>query len=334
MVREGVGLTMPEIVAPSLDVSILLTNWNVRDLMKDAILSVYRQTKDITYEVIVVDDGSTDGSVEMLRKDFPDVRLLVNEKNVGFSKANNLGVTIARGKYILLLNTDTLLVNNPVKVLFDFLETHPEAGVCGAWLKGRDMSSQVSYGNFPSFHQAVVDALFLNDLFPRAGLPNIGTYPLESSTKPIEVDYVTGAAILIRKEIIDRIGLFDEWFRAYCEETDFCYRVKHVVNRKVYFVPDAHVIHLVGLSYSKVRKYQLQLMYSSFNKFLTKHHGSVYSFCTRLLYAWRQFLKLLVRYLLYAVAPPAKKELKRNYMLHTWYGVRYSLFPNEQFTGS
>lgn len=312
---------------------MLFTNWNVRDLLRQAIVSLREKTVGVTYEIIVVDDGSTDGSVEMLRREFPEVTLLVNEKNLGFSKANNRGVTVARGKYVFLLNTDTLFGHDAIKVCVDFLESTAKAGVCGCWLKSVDGSNQVSFGDFPSFHQALVDALFLNDLFPHAHLPNRGAFPDASITAPLEVDYVTGAAILIRKSLIDQIGLFDELYRAYSEETDFCYRVKHVARMKVYFVPAAVMIHLGGMSYRNVRKYQIQLMFSSYHKFLKKYHGSVYSLCTRVLYSWQYFVKMIVRFIRYLAAPGGMREEKRKYMLLAWYGVRYSLVPDERYGG-
>jgi GT2 family glycosyltransferase len=314
-----------------VDVSIVLTSWNVRDLLRDCLHSVYEKTAGLTYEIIVVDDGSTDGTREMVQREFPEVTLIVLGKNVGFVKANNHGVQVAAGKYVLLLNTDTLLVNNAIKILVDFLETHPEAGACGGWLRNPDMTSQISFGDFPSFHQAVVDAFFLNDFFPKARLPNRGKYPDDSITEPVEVDYVTGADILIRKDLIDRIGLFDEYFRAYCEETEFCYRVKHQVKKKVYFVPEAQIIHLGGMSYQKYHRYQIQLMYSSYNKFLRKHHGRVYSFATRTLYAWHYFVKMTVRLMHYLFALSHEREVKRNNFLNACYSFRYSLLPTEQF---
>ncbi len=313
--------------------SVLYTNWNVRDLLRQSILSVREQTAGATYEIIVVDDGSTDGSAEMLRQEFSDVTLLVNEKNAGFSKANNLGVTVARGRYIFLLNTDTVLTQNVIKACADFLDQRGDAGVCGCWLKSPDGTSQVSFGDFPSFQQALADALFLNDLFPHAGFPKRGAFPEPWMTAPVEVDYVTGAAIMIRKEIIDQIGLFDELYRAYSEETDFCYRVIHVAGRKVYFLPRVEVTHLGGWSYRNVRKYQIQLMYSSYNKFLRKYHGPLYSLCTRILYAWQNFVKVAVRSVRYLIAPAPAREEKKKYLLLAWYAVRYSLVPDERFTG-
>jgi hypothetical protein len=316
-----------------LDVSVVFTNWNTRDFMRDCINSVREKTQGLTYEIIVVDDGSTDGSVEMLQREFPDVKIVVNEKNLGVAKAYNRGVAQAQGRYIQMLNTDMILVNNAIKILHDFLENHPEAGACGAWLRNRDMTSQVSYGNFPSFSQALIDALFLNDLFPRAGFPNRGIIPLETMNTPFETEYVTGASMLIRKNIVDEMGFFDETFTSYCEETDFCYRMKHYKKLKLYFVPAAQIIHFGSASFSKVRKYQTQLLYSGYNKFLTKHHGSVYSFFTRLLYCWPYFIKMIFHLVQYLIFNDNNKEQKKTKLLNSCYNVRYSIFTNETFTG-
>ena len=319
---------------PSPDVSIILTAWNVRPLLKDALLSVAEKTRGVRYEIIVVDDASSDGTGEMMKKEFPDATLITLGENVGFSRANNLGAGQATGRYLLLLNTDTILVNNAIGIFVDYLDHHPDTAVCGGTLKFPDMRNHISYGSFPSFHQALVDALFLNDIFPGAQLPNRGVYPPESIVEPMEVDYVTGAAILIRKELTDLYGLFDERYRAYCEETDFCYRMKHEAKKKIMYIPEAHVIHLAGVSYRNVRRYQTQLMYSSYNKFLTKYHGAIYAFCTRVLYAWHFGIRTLSRGVKYLAARPARRDERLADLKEVWYCMWYSLIPNEEFTGA
>jgi len=316
-----------------LDVSIVFTNWNTRAYLRDCIHSVIAHTTGITYEIIVVDDGSTDGSVEMLRTEFPDVIQVVNGRNIGVAKSYNRGVAVARGRFIQMLNSDMILIDNAIKVLVDFLQLHADVGACGGWLLNRDMTSQISFGRFPSFAQAIVDALFLNDLFPKAGFPNRGAYPDESLTEPFEAEYVTGASLLIRKEIIDRMGFFDEQYTSYCEETDFCYRVRREMGLKLFVVPAARIIHFGGVSFGKVRKYQIQLQYSGYDKFLTKHHGKVYSFCTRVLYSWHYFVKMILRFGRYIVSSGEKRNERRNQFLNACYIVRYSLMPTEKFAG-
>lgn len=308
------------------DVSIILTNWNTCDFMRDCIRSIYEKTLGITYEIIVVDDGSTDGSVEMLRKEFPEVKVVVNERNLGVAKAYNRGVAIANGRYVQMLNTDMILVNNAIKILVDFIESHPDAGACGGRLRNSDMTSQISYGIFPSFNQALVDALFLKEIFPKWGLSGIGTIPPESMTEPVVVEYITGADMLIRKIVIEKIGFLDERYTSYCEETDFCYRICHQTDWKLYFVPKAEIIHFVGMSFKNVRKYRYQLLYSSYNKFFTKHHGSVYSLATRLLYAFQYIVKFIARSLRYfSKHDNDHKQL----VIEAYWQVKYSLFPGE-----
>ena len=316
------------------DISIIFANWNTKDYLRDCIHSIHEQTKGLTYEIIVVDDGSTDGTAEMLKNEFPDVLCIENGKNIGVAKTYNKGFAIAKGRFIQMLNTDMILVMNAVKVLYDFLCDHPEAGAAGAWLRNKNMTSQISYGAVPSFSQACVDALFLNDLFPSAGLPNRGTVPPLSMTEPLEVEYVTGAGLLIRREIFDTIGSFDERYTSYCEDVDFCYRVRNVARKKLYFVPASQIVHFGGVSFSKVRKYQIQLLCSSYDKFLTKFHNRFYSLCTRLLYAWHYFIKMVVRAVRYLISSGESRERKRIEMINAFYTMRYSIAPKEEPTAA
>jgi GT2 family glycosyltransferase len=318
---------------PRPDVSIILTSWNVCNLLRDCLRSVYEKTHRIAYEIIVLDDASTDGTADMVSEEFPEVKLIVVQRNLGFAGANNRAVELASGKYVLLLNSDTLILNNAIKALADFLDAHPEVGVCGGWLKNKDLTSQVSFGHFPSLYQAVVDAFFLNDLFPNAHLPNRATRPDGSISEPIEVDYVSGAVLLIRRKLIDQLGLFDQRFEAYCEEVDLCYRVKKEGKRSVYFVPDAKIIHLGGASYGQLQKRKIQIHYSSYNKFLRKYHGIAYAFCTRVLYAWHYVVKMVVRVLRYILSSREKRQEKKSQLLDAWFIVRYSLVPNEEAPG-
>ncbi len=311
------------------DVSIVFTNWNVRELLRNCLLSVSEKTEGFTYEVIVVDDGSSDGSVGMLRREFPHVKLVVNERNLGVAKSYNRGVELASGKYIQMLNTDMILVNNAIRILMDFLENHPEAGACAGKLRNRDMSPQISYGSFPSFTQACADAIFLKELFPFLKVPSLGISPDESITQPIEVEYLSGAGMMVRSRVIEEIGFFDELYTSYCEETDFCYRVRHQTNWKLYFVPAAEIVHFGGMSFQHVREYQLRLLYSSYNKFFRKHHGSFYSLITRILYAIQYSIRFIFRCLAWFTKPTKDKKQKA---AEAFWHVKYSLLPSEPET--
>lgn len=308
------------------DVSIVFTHWNVRDLLRSCLLSVREKTVGLTYEIIIVDDGSTDGSVEMIRKEFPEVRLVENGTNIGVAKAYNRGAALVTGRYMQMLNTDMVLVNNAIKILMDFLETHPEAGACAGKLRNTDLTTQVSYGSFPGLLQAFSEAFGLRHLIPFVHWPQAGICPDESITKPLEAEYLSGADMLIRKEVIDKLGFFDERYTSYCEETDFCYRIRHQTPWKLYYVPQSEIIHFGGQSFSKVPEYRLRLMYSGYNKFLKKHHGAIYSFLTRSLYALQFARRWVVARIKYMIGP---NEDRKSAVTEAGWHVRYALFPQE-----
>ncbi len=304
----------------------MFTNWNTKDLMRDCISSVREHTLGVSYEIIVVDDGSTDGSVEMLRNEFPEVIVVENGANIGVAKSYNRGVAVTRGRYIQMLNTDMLFFQNSIKTLLDFLENHPEAAACGGRLRNRDMSAQISIGSFPSFSEALVGVLFLKEVFPGSALPSRGIVVPEQVQTPFEVEYLSGADMLIRKSVVDEIGFFDERFTSYCEETDFCYRVRHQTPLKLFFVPQAEIIHFGGASFKNVREYQIKLMYSSYDKFFKKHHTAAYSMATRVLYAVQYAIRASVRVVLYLAKGG---EEKKKLVVEAFWHVRYALFPQE-----
>jgi GT2 family glycosyltransferase len=188
------------------------------------------------------------------------------------------------------------------------------------------MTTQVSFGHFPGLLQAFSEAFGLRHLLPFVAWPQAGICPDESITSPIEAEYLSGADMLIRKDVIDRIGFFDDRFTSYCEETDFCYRIRHTTPWKLYYVPQSEIVHFGGQSFSKVPEYRLRLMYSGYNKFLTKHHGRVYSFVTRLLYALQFARRWVVARIAYAITPG---EDKRWSVTEAGWHVKYALFPRE-----
>ena len=308
-------------------VSILIANWNGRGILPACLRSVAEQTRTVSYEVIVVDDASTDDSVALVQREFPWVHLVVNPKNLGFVGANNIGVHHATGELVLLLNSDTELKEDAVGTLVAFMDAHPEAGICGPALFGADGRPQVSYGWPPSFLQAVIDAFFLNDLFPRAGFPSRGTPPNPNRTAPFPVQYVSGAALLIRASVIEKVGLFDPLFRAYCEEVDLCRRVLTGTGLHVFFVPDAHIMHYEGKSYGQLGAGRIRIIYESYDRFMVKYHNRFYSFATRLLYAWHYAVKGIVRAALWVFASSGTRAARAGAVRHAYYNTRYSLWP-------
>jgi len=198
-------------------------------------------------EIIVVDNASTDGTAEMVNLEFPRVKLLVNSQNLGYTKANNIGINHSRGKYILLLNPDTIVHQGALQALIDCAESHPEAGIIGAKLLNPDGSVQRSARSFPDIGAGLFRNTFLGRLFPNN--PFVRRYLLADFgyDEVREVDWVSGAAMLVRRDLIERIGVLDERFWAYCEDVDLCWRTWQA-GYKVLFCPNAVITHKVGRS--------------------------------------------------------------------------------------
>jgi hypothetical protein len=225
-----------------MDISIIIVNWNTRDLLKSCLESVCKDISDISYEIIVVDNASRDGSVAMLQEKYPEVRLIQNEKNRGFGAANNQAMRIMTGRYALLLNSDAVLTDNAVRELFSFMEVQSDAAMaCGQLLKA-DGSKQNSVACFPNLLTSVTNTSILEYLFPKS-------YPSKryNHDKPIEVDSCIGACLLVRKKAVEEVGMFDERYFFFFEETDWAYRMKEA-GWKVFHVPAAFIYHFQGQS--------------------------------------------------------------------------------------
>ena len=249
-----------------MDVSIIIVNYNTRDLLHDCIQSIHDVTAEISYEVIVVDNASDDGSLEMVKNRHPDVKVLESRKNLGFGRGNNWGMRQATGKYCLLLNPDSRLVNNAVKIMFDFMENaeNCEIGVCGANLCDVSLKPAVSFGRFPTLGSMILYSLPLSQRFR-----NDEGLVMDEGREPFAVDFVTGADFFVRRELIDSTGGFDEKYFAYYEETDLAYRLSQEGHQSV-IVPSARIIHLEGKSFNNALK-RKKIMYESSLYYLSKY---------------------------------------------------------------
>lgn len=309
-------------------ISVIVTNFNGCHLLRDCLRSIFEKTSGLTYEVIVVDDASSDNSAQVIREEFPTVRLIVNQSNLGFCRANNVGAGVARGQYLLLFNNDTIIQNNAVGILVNFMTQHEDIGICGGILLRPDGNPDISYGNFPSLLEAIQGAFFLDKFFPKATcVKQRAKMPPKDLREPIEVDYVSGANLCIRKEIVVELGLFDERFEAYCEEVDLCLRVKKTGKWRVLLVPEAKILHLFGASYG-VGERKIRLLHSSYSKFLFKYHSAPYAYAVRTLYAARYAALWLSGKLRLLVARREAHTIREK-TSQAAYGIRYTLFPNK-----
>ncbi len=268
-----------------MDLSIIIVNWNTRELLKACLLSLYETLPEIDYEVIVVDNASRDGSASMVKDDFPRVLLIENQTNRGFAAANNQALTIMRGRYALLINSDTVLTENAVSLLFSFLEDHPEAAMCCGQLLNADGSKQHSIASFPSLLTLMTNISFLEYLWPQR-------YPSKRYEwkKPIETDSCIGACMLVRKRAIEAVGMLDERYFFFFEETDWAYRMR-TSGWKIFHLPGAFIYHLQGQSIGRNIGSRKEF-YRSRYQYFRKWHGYPYFLftgaviVTRLLINW------------------------------------------------
>jgi len=236
------------------DLSIVIVSWNVCDLLRQCIQSIL--TRDVRFhstidiEIIVVDNGSADGTVEMLREEFPDVCTIENDSNPGFATANNQGIARAHGRYLLLLNPDTEVVGHTLAALIGFADVNPDVGLLGPQLLNTDGSVQSSRRRFPTIATALFESTWLEPLAPRRLLDRY--YMRDRNDNEIlDVDWVQGAALFTRREVVEQVGGMDERYFMYSEELDWCRCIKNAGWRIVYF-PKAQVVHHGGKSSEQV----------------------------------------------------------------------------------
>ena len=254
----------------SFAVSIIIVNYNTAQLTVDCINSIREKTQGLTYEIIVVDNASEDKSSQIIRSTFKDITFIENRSNIGFGAANNMGAELATGKYLLMLNPDTIFINNALKVMYEFMEK-PEnrnIAVCGGMLIDGNGLPTVSFGDFPSPQKMILYSLpFANKIFRRSELKRLEN----SSSNFSVVDFVTGANFFIRRDIFKEEGGFDEKFLAYYEDTDLCKRLS-LRGYKSAIVREAKIIHLCGKSVTNSIKRKM-IMYESSLLFLSKFYG-------------------------------------------------------------
>jgi GT2 family glycosyltransferase len=269
-------------MANKLKLSVIIVNYNTKTLLRQCLKSVIsHQSSVISYELIVVDNSSTDGSVAMVEKEFPSVKLIKNKENLGFAKANNQAIRFAQGRNILLLNSDTVVYKGALDSMVEFLDNHPEVGVVGPKLLNEDKTAQPSAGRFPSLPVVIVMLFkehFGGSRFVRASYDKIR-----------EVDWVMGAAMMVKKEILKKTGLLDENIFMYMEEVEWCYRIKKA-GFKVYFYPQAKITHLGGASSRTGRQEPILNIYKGLVFFYEKHKSGWEEFILRILLKIKAFL--------------------------------------------
>jgi GT2 family glycosyltransferase len=251
-----------------IDLSIVVVSWNTRELLAQCLDSVVQSQGVGEMELLVVDNASADGSVQMVRERFPQARLLVNKENVGFARANNQAIRQANGRYVLLLNPDTRLLPDALAQLVCFMESEPGAGAAGARLLNPDGSLQPSCSPAPTLSREWWYLFHLDRLRPYSRYP-MRHWDVQSVR---EVDVVQGAAMILRRDVLAQIGLMDEGYFMYSEEVDLCDRVREA-GWRIYWVPQAQVVHYGGQSTRQAAREMFLRLYEGKLLYFRKRHG-------------------------------------------------------------
>ncbi len=228
----------------TLDMSIVLVCWNNKDYLGPCLDSLYDSQLRSSFDVVVVDNGSTDGSQEMLRDRFPNVQIVQNDHNVGLGKASNQGIEVTAGRYVLLLNNDTLIDGTSLDAMVNFLDEHPETGAVGGRLLNPDGSFQAGFADFPTLSEEFMIATRLGE-YLKPG------YPSHADDDQIrEVGWMSSACLMLRRGALDKVGLLDEEYFIYGDEADMQYRLQKA-GWKVYYLPHVNTIHFGGRSMNR-----------------------------------------------------------------------------------
>jgi GT2 family glycosyltransferase len=254
------------------DLSIIIVNWNAQDLLAKCLHCVEATVKNVSYETIVIDNNSTDGSQEMIRRDFPNVTLIANTENAGFARANNQGMEISQGRYTLLLNSDAFVKDETIDRMVAFMDEHPEAGMSGCQLLYEDSRLQPSCYSFPSLTTEFYTALQLDKLFAKNR--EFGKYLMSywDFNDVREVDAIMGAFMLVRKMAVDQVGMMDDSYFMYSEEMDWCFRFKKR-GWKTLYNPYVQTVHLWGGSSKRMKVEMFLQLYRSKVEFFRKNYG-------------------------------------------------------------
>lgn len=256
----------------SVKLSIVIVCWNVREYLVECLRSIEVNQPSCRFEMIVVDNASADGTIDVIKKDFSKVTVVANNENRGFAAANNQGIERSKGEYILFLNPDTIVHPHSLDNLINFLDNNDDVGACGPKLLNSDRTTQRSVRRFPSFR----GALYRHTAFRFLGIfkNKYEKWVMKDFdyNRQIEVDQLMGAALMTRKLVLQQVGSMDESFFVYYEEVDLCYRIKQAGWRIVY-IPEAVVTHLGGRSAGQIPVGKRIIAMTSLLKFFRKHRG-------------------------------------------------------------
>lgn len=313
---------MPDSVAP-IDLSIITVSWNVRDLLRECLHSVAAGQGDLKLEMIVVDSASADGSPEMIEQEFPWVKLIASQENLGFPRGNNTGIHQASGRYILLLNPDTVIIDDALSVMVEYLNQHVDVGGLGAQLLNQDGSIQSSRRRFPTFLTALFESTWLERIAPSSINRQYFAEDLPDD-ETADVDWVTGACLMVPRKVIEHVGLLDEGYFMYSEELDWCRRIVDAGWRIVY-LPQAKIMHYIGKSSEQAVTDRHINFQQAKLRYFRKYHGRFTTIILRIFlllnYVWQIAVEAFKGLLGH------KRPIRRQRIRSYWQVIRSGLHP-------
>ncbi len=294
----------------NIDLSIIIVSYNVSGFLQNCLKSIIAAKIDHVFEIIIVDNNSTDESSSLIRREFPAITWLQNVKNLGFAAANNQGINQSKGQFILLLNPDTEVSSGSIEALLQVMLDDPSVGACGSKLVNPDGSLQLSCYPFPTLGNEIIRLHHLEKLFP------LTQYPMDQWDKSFTypVDNIQGASLLLRKSALNEVGLLDESFFVYTEEVDLNYRLKKAGWKNVY-VPNSVVVHFGGQSTKQNKTEMFLELYKTKIQFFRKHYGATKTTLYKIMLFETSLLRIFIGKILNIFQKTtARQTLVRNYL--------------------
>lgn len=308
-----------------VDLTVSIINTNNRDLLRECLRSLFEGIRQISLEVYVVDNACSDGSADMVEQEFPQVHLIRNPRRLRFCANHNRVLRQGKGRYLLILNEDTVIPDGAFDDLVAFMDAHPDAGAAGVTVLNPDGTLQYAYARFPSLCSCLMLTLSLDRFLNDGHYP---FFPQPGDSRPREVDWTNGACLLMRREAMEQAGLMDEAFLIYAEETDWCYRIKKA-GWKVYYLPKVSIYHYQGKATSQARPRRRFRINRSALLFFRKHYGWLRTLGLRLILLLTSLGRLLIGGPLYLVG--WRRPLARLEMIYNWRTILISLWRDDMF---
>jgi len=312
-------------ILSEIDVSVVIVNYNCFELLDECLKSLFEKTSKVKLQVIVVDNASAEGDVKLITNKYKSVETIVNEKNIGFAAANNLGLNRAKGKYTLFLNNDIVFLEKSISTVFEFAEKSKENIFVGIQLLNSDLSKQESVVEFPSLWNTITENSFLYKVFPKSKFFNKYYQNNLIKDEPIEVDVIRGAFMFCSTIALKNLDGFDDRFYFYSEETDLCHRFRKT-GGKIYFLPYSKIIHLGGAAADKNLWFKFRNQTTGKIQYYQKYFYGI-KFILVLIIHWQG---LFFRSLVYSIV--GILTINKSFLLKGYYFLKQILvYPSNQF---